>query len=186
MRYSLLTASVVSLSLSACERGEPAIPAVKVVQQQPVGAAAEPEPQTDKSARLTWDDLKLPHDDRFEPGDLPMSAEKVKDRRVRITGVMHGGVPRRRGNSEFVIMRNRSGRFGPGYPIDELMKVTLTSGRTVSYLDDDIQVDGILRIDPVKGEDGSIWCVYHVDDARVYQSGKVVDEPTAKLKPDQQ
>jgi hypothetical protein len=177
---SVLTAAVVSFSLSGCEGAGPEDLAVQ--QQESEAVPARSEPQADKPARLTWDDLKLPHEDRFESGDLPVAAKKLKDRRVKITGVMHGGV--RSANSEFVLLRNRPNRHGPGGPIDVLMMVTLATGRTVAYWHDSIQVEGILRIDPVKGDDGDIWCVYRLDDARVSQSGKVIDEPAAKPQPD--
>jgi hypothetical protein len=178
---SLLIAAVVSFSLSGCEGT--CQEGLAVQQQKSAAVPANREPQADKPTRLTWDDLQLPHEDRFAPGDLSALAKKLKDRRIKITGVMHGGVSSAKTNSEFVLMRNRPNRFGPGGPIDVLMKVTLATGRTVAYVDDSIQVEGILRIDPVNGEDGSIWCVYHLHDARVYQSGKVIDDPAAKSKP---
>lgn len=184
MRFSLLTAVLVSFSLSACERAGVAMPPVKAAEQHPAAAIARSEPETDKPTRLIWDDLKLPHDDRFEPGDLPKLAKKVQGRRINITGVMHGGIQSATANSAFVIMRYKPNRFGPGGPIDVLMTVTLATGRTVAYFDEPIQVEGVLRIDPVKGDDGSIWCVYHLDNARVHQSGKVIDEPAAKSKPE--
>ena len=182
MRSLILTAVLVLLWLVGCKPRTPVV-SIEVAGRQPAAAPAKSQPPRQKSTPITWDALILPHDDRFEPGDLPLLAEKLKDQRVTITGVMHGGLPTVKGNSQFVIMRNRSGKFGPGHPIDELMTVTLTPDRTVTYCDDDIQVDGIFRIEPVIGEDRYVWCVYHLDDARVSQSGTIIDEPAAKSKP---
>lgn len=131
---------------------------------------------------VSWDDLALPRDDSFEPADLSRLATERRDKRINISGHMHAGVASAKKNKEFVLMRSRSGKFGPGHPIDELILVSVVPDRTVAYVDDWIQVEGTLRIEPRREDGDSIVCVYRLDDARISQWGQVIDEPSAKSK----
>jgi hypothetical protein len=43
----------------------------------------------------------------------------------------------------------------------------MKEGKTVSYTDETVNVEGTLRIKPEMGEDGNTWSIYEIEGAEV-------------------
>ncbi len=137
-------------------------------------------PKADRGAtadgvqKITFDDLILgmQADMVFRPWMLESEtnggrAKDLDGKPVRLTGVMHGGVESVKKNKEFVLLRNKECKFGPGGQADHLAKIFMKEGKTVSYTDETIYVEGTLRIKPSMGEDGNTWSIYEIEGAEV-------------------
>ena len=130
----------------------------------------------DGTEKITFDDLILgmQADIVYRPWMLESEtnggrAKELDGKKVRINGVMHGGVASGKRNKEFVLLRNKECKFGPGGQADHLAKVFMKDGKTVSYTDDTIFVEGTLKIEPEMGEDGNTWSIYRIEGAEVKQ-----------------
>ncbi|HUE74200.1 MAG TPA: hypothetical protein VMP01_25190 [Pirellulaceae bacterium] len=133
-------------------------------------------PKADRGAtadgveKITFDDLILgmQADMVYRPWMLESEsnggrAKELEGKRVRLTGVMHGGVESVKKNKEFVLLRNAECKFGPGGQADHLAKIFMKEGKTVSYTDETVYVEGTLRIKPSMGEDGNTWSIYEIE-----------------------
>ena len=174
---------------------EPAATDGSAAKEQPVSAApvaaappasdapprpASLRPKADRSAatggvaKITFDDLILgmEKDMVFRPWMLESEtnggrAKELEGKQVRLTGVMHGGVQSSKKNKEFVLLRNKECKFGPGGQADHLAKIFMKEGKTVSYSDETVNVEGTLRIKPEMGEDGNTWSIYEIEGAEL-------------------
>ena len=75
--------------------------------------------------QITFDDLILgmSADMVFRPWMLEANGGRAKEldgQRVRLAGIMHGGVKSQTKNKEFVLLRNKECKFGPGGQADHL------------------------------------------------------------------
>lgn len=125
---------------------------------------------TDGVEKITFDDLILgmQADMVYRPWMLESEtnggrAKELEGKRVRLLGVMHGGVESVKKNKEFVLLRNKECKFGPGGQADHLAKIFMKEGKTVSYTDETVYVEGTLRIKPSMGEDGNTWSIYEIE-----------------------
>jgi hypothetical protein len=125
--------------------------------------------------KITFDDLILgmQADMVFRPWMLESEtnggrAKELEGKRVRLPGIMHGGVKSTEKNKDFVLLRNKECKFGPGGQADHLAKVFMKDGKTVAYSGDEtLFVEGTLRIKPSMGDDGNTWSIYELEDAEV-------------------
>ena len=137
-------------------------------------------PKADRSAttkgveKISWDDLILgmQPDIVFRPWMLESEtnggrAKELDGKKVRLSGVMHGGVETIKRNKEFVLLRNKECKFGPGGQADHLAKIFMKDGKTVSFTDDTIFVEGTLKIEAETGDDGNTWSIYRIEGAEV-------------------
>lgn len=137
-------------------------------------------PKADRSVaaggveKITFDDLILgmQADMVYRPWMLESEtnggrAKELDGKKVRLAGVMHGGVQSSKKNKEFVLLRNKECKFGPGGQADHLAKIFMKEGKTVSYTDETVNVEGTLRIKPEMGEDGNTWSIYEIEGAEV-------------------
>jgi len=117
---------------------------------------------TGEIVEISFDDIVLgiPEDVRFRPFMLTDEARELDGRRVRIGGYMHGGVDQIRGIQEFILLRNKECKFGPGGKADHLVQVFLQGGATTSYTSEVVVVEGILTVNPFHGADGFTWSIY--------------------------
>ena len=138
-------------------------------------------PKADRSAasggveKITFDDLILgmQADMVYRPWMLESEtnggrAKELDGKKVRLAGVMHGGVQGQTRLKEFVLLRNIECKFGPGGQADHLAKVSLKEGKTTKYAGlGTVIVEGTLRIEPEIGEDGNTWSLYRIEGAEV-------------------
>jgi hypothetical protein len=117
---------------------------------------------------ITFDDvnLRIQADVVFRPWMLTDRVKELDGRRVRIRGYM---LPHERatGIRQFVLLRNKECKFGPGGQADHLVNVTLQDGVTTSYRHQVVQVQGVLKVNPFQGPDGNTWSIYDLAGERV-------------------
>ena len=123
--------------------------------------------------QITFDDLILgmSADMVFRPWMLEANGGRAKEldgQRVRLAGIMHGGVKSQTKNKEFVLLRNKECKFGPGGQADHLAMIVMKPGKTAAYQGDEtVVVEGRLKIEPVTGDDGNTWSLYNIEEAEV-------------------
>jgi hypothetical protein len=139
---------------------------------------ASQRPKADRTAvrdgveKITFDDLILgmEKDMVYRPWMLESEtnggrAKELEGKVVRLSGIMHGGVRSTKKNKEFVLLRNKECKFGPGGQADHLAKIFMKDGKTVSYTEETVTVEGTLRIKPEMGDDGNTWSIYEIEGA---------------------
>jgi hypothetical protein len=94
-------------------------------------------------------------------------ARELDGKRVSIVGYMHPGVSSTRGIHEFVLLRNKECKFGPGGQADHLAQVYLRQGTTTDFTPGPVKVEGTLRIEPFQGPDGNTWSIYRLENAQI-------------------
>ena len=178
-----ITAPVVAAERAAAERAEPT----------PTSEADEPKPTEPKPAekpasvqrpkadrtptrpgdaeKITFEDIVLgmEADMVFRRFLLTDRAKELDGKRVSISGFMHGAVEagRQRNIKEFILLRNKECKFGPGGQADHLAQVFLEPKHTTEFTLQPVKVEGTLKIEPYEGSDGNTWSIYRLEDARV-------------------
>lgn len=114
-----------------------------------------------ETLEITFEDinLHLQPDIVFRPWMLTDRARELDGRRVRISGYMLPDIQQNH-IRQFVLLRNRECKFGPGGQADHLINVNLVEGITTSYRDQPVVVEGVLKIQPFQGPDGNTWSIY--------------------------
>lgn len=167
---TMLAAAILLMCVAGCR--EPIVIQGETTYQE-VAAVEVDSPEDandagdDSAIPITFDDLNL----NLEI-DVPFREEKLTDRvkelagkRVRLTGVMHGSVLNLKHIEEFILLRNKDGKYGPGMIADTLVEVKLKSGTSTKYIQDRFEVEGTLRIEPKTGDDGNTWSLYILEKA---------------------
>jgi hypothetical protein len=131
---------------------------------------ADREFTADGVEKITFDDLILgmQADMVFRPWMLEVNdgrARELEGKRIRLPGVMWGGVKSGKNNKEFVLLRNKECKFGPGGQADHVAVVKMKEGHTADYTPDTVRVEGTLAIEPSQGDDGNTWYIYVIKDA---------------------
>jgi hypothetical protein len=111
--------------------------------------------------------LGLQPDVVFRPFMLSDRVRELEGKRVSLVGYMHPGVASARGIHEFVLLRNKECKFGPGGQADHLAQVYLRKGETTNFTPGAVKVEGTLRIEPFQGPDGNTWSIYRMEDAQI-------------------
>lgn len=111
---------------------------------------------------ITFDDinLKMQPDVAFRPWMMTDRARELDGQRVRISGYIFAGLEQFSGIKEFVLIRNKECKFGPGGQADHLVRIYLDKEVTTSYTDKVVTVLGTLKVNPYQGPDGNTWSVY--------------------------
>ena len=121
--------------------------------------------------KITFEDIVLgmQADMVFRPFLLTDRAKELDGKRVSISGFMYGGVEagRQRNIKEFLLLRNKECKFGPGGQADHLAQVFLEPKHTTEFTLQPVKVEGTLKIEPYEGSDGNTWSIYRLEDARV-------------------
>jgi len=126
---------------------------------------------TSDVVEITFDDLNLnmQPDVVFRPWMLEYNDGRAKEldgKRVRVSGYMLPDV-QRRGITEFVLLRNKECKFGPGGQADHLVQVIMQKDVTTSFTDRAVTVEGILTIEPFQGLDRNTWKIYDLAGEKV-------------------
>lgn len=131
-------------------------------------------PKADRTPRKPGDPIKITFDHiilgmqadiPFRPWMMNDEVKELEGQRVSITGVMYGGVEKTKGNKNFVLLRNKECKYGPGGQADHLAKVDLKPGNTIDFTTETVRVEGKLKVEPFTGEDGNTWSIYVLEDA---------------------
>lgn len=122
-----------------------------------------------EAEKITFEDLNLglQPDVVFRPFMLSDRVRELDGKRVSLVGYMHPGVASARGIHEFVLLRNKECKFGPGGQADHLAQVYLRKGETTNFTPGAVKVEGTLRIEPFQGPDGNTWSIYRMEDAQI-------------------
>jgi hypothetical protein len=122
-----------------------------------------------EAEKITFEDLNLglQPDVVFRPFMLSDRVRELEGKRVSLVGYMHPGVASARGIHEFVLLRNKECKFGPGGQADHLAQVYLRKGETTNFTPGAVKVEGTLRIEPFQGPDGNTWSIYRMEDAQI-------------------
>ena len=146
-------------------------PQVKIQQEETdarQSAAAEPKsvaPKSSTAANVVRDisfndlNLQMQEDVVFRPWMMKEEVKELEGQRIRIQGYM---LPHERlkGIKQFVLLKNKECKFGPGGQADHLINVLMNNGVETSYRQDVIEVEGVLKINPFQGVDGNTWSIY--------------------------
>lgn len=132
-------------------------------------------PKADRTPRKPGDPIKITFDNiilgmqadiPFRPWMLSDDVKELEGKRVSITGVMHGSVLNLKKIDQFILLRNKECKYGPGGQADHLAEVKLKKDQTIPFAGEKtVRVEGNLRIEPKTGEDGNTWSLYILDDA---------------------
>lgn len=133
-------------------------------------------PKADRTPRKPGDPIKITFDNiilgmqadiPYRPWMLNEDVKELEGKRVSITGVMHGGVLKQKKLDEFILLRNKECKYGPGGQADHLAEVKMKKGQTIAFAGNDktLRVEGNLRIEPKTGDDGNTWSLYILEDA---------------------
>lgn len=115
---------------------------------------------------VTFDDLNLnmQADIVYRPWMLTDRAKELDGRRIRVTGVMLGaGVSQQKNLKDFVLLKNKECKFGPGGQADHLLHVFYRGEKPANFTQSSIEIEGVLKINPYQGPDGNTWSVYDLD-----------------------
>ena len=166
----------------------PVVPASasEVVAEKPAAEAPAEKPKPTESAgtrpkadreptkpgdpeKITFDDLiiGIPADTVFRPFMLSDRAKELEGKKVRLTGEMYGAVAGTEKLKEFIILRNKECKYGPGGAADHVADVKMKEGHTARYKGGTTRVEGTLRIAPLSGADGNTKHIYVLEDAVV-------------------
>ncbi|WP_254507036.1 hypothetical protein [Anatilimnocola floriformis] len=153
--------------LAGCAPTPPVSPTapVKPVDTTPIVAPPSP-PVTED---LKWErlDIGMEPDSVFQPWMLTTSIKVLEGKPVRIKGWMNGAVFQRSNIRQFHLMREKECPFGPGGQAHHAIEVELQGKLRTDFTTDEITVEGIFRVAPVKGENGNTLSVYRIEGTAV-------------------
>jgi hypothetical protein len=117
--------------------------------------------------RVTFDDLNLGMgpDEVFGSDRLKRKHKELIGQRISIKGIIHSPPAEPTKIVWFILERNAGAKYPR--PADELLEVSLRKGTSVSYTRKHVLVEGILRVEPKKGDGGFTLSVYQLEDATV-------------------
>ena len=173
MHVLLLRAAILSglLAAAGCQEHVPALPAAAASSAAP--AAPPPAPAPTEPARLSWEqlDIGIQSESKFEPWMMTTLIKSLEGQPVRITGYMHGGIAVKEGIREFILLRNIDCPYGRQGEAHHVMMVQLAADERTRFSPKPLAVEGLFRVRPYDGPDGSTWSLYALDDARVIVAG---------------
>lgn len=118
--------------------------------------------ENEKPLDISFDQLiiSMQPDVVFRPWMLTPEVQALDGKKIRLHGYMYGGVQKRTGLKEFILLRNTECKFGPGGQADHLIKVKLDPNLETSYTTNVVMIEGTLTINPYEGPDGNTWSIY--------------------------
>jgi hypothetical protein len=124
-----------------------------------------PEPEKPKGPEdITWErlDIGMEPDSVYQPWMLTTSIKVLEGKPVRIKGWMNGAVFQRSNIRNFFLMREKECPFGPGGQAHHAIEVELEGKLRTDFTLDEITVEGIFSVVPMKGENGNTWSLYRI------------------------
>jgi hypothetical protein len=122
-----------------------------------------------EAEKITFEDLLLgmQADVVFRPFMITERVKELDGKRVSLSGYMYGGVASARGIKEFILLRQKECKFGPGGQADHLAQVALQKGTTTDFTTGPVKVEATLKVEPFEGPDGNTWSIYRLEDAQL-------------------
>ena len=134
-----------------------------------VAQAPKPARSDNKIYEITFDDIKIgmQPDQRFRDFMLTERAREFDGRLIKISGNMWPDI-QQKNIKEFVLLRNKTCKFGPGGQADHLLVVKLEKDKKTSFRNEDTvyEVTGRLEISPEHLQDFTL-SIYNLHDATV-------------------
>lgn len=118
---------------------------------------------------ITFDDIKLDmqKDEPFEPGRLTDRVRELERQRVRIRGYILPSF-QQSGLTQFVLVRdNQECCFGPGAALHDCVVVRMRPGTSAEFSIRPVAVEGLFRMQELRGPDGRHLAIYAIDGERV-------------------
>ena len=118
---------------------------------------------------ITFDDIKLDMQkgEPFEPGRLTPRVRELERQRVRIRGYILPSF-QQSGLTQFVLVRdNQECCFGPGAALHDCVVVRMRPGRSAEFSIRPVAVEGLFRVDELRGPDGRHLAIYALDGEQV-------------------
>jgi len=145
----------------------PVAPVKHVQPAPPVRPAAPPKPPATED--VSWErlDIGMEPDSVYQPWMLTTSIKALEGKPVRIKGWMNGAVFQRSNIRTFYLMREKECPFGPGGQAHHAMEVELQGKLRTDFTTEEITVEGIFRVAPMKGENGNTWSLYRLEGTAV-------------------
>lgn len=108
---------------------------------------------------ITWKDLDIgmEPDAKFESWMLTSKAKACLNRKVRITGFMHGGVYSAEKIRTFFLKCELECPFGAGGQAHHHIEVELQGKLRTPFRTNSLTVEGLLTLRPHEGPDGATW-----------------------------
>ena len=156
-RAACLLATAVAIGCGRPDAGPTGAPA----------AAARPAPAPLRE--ITFDDIKLDiqKDEPFEPGRLTDRVRELERQRVRIRGYILPSF-QQSGLTQFVLVRdNQECCFGPGAALHDCVVVRMQPGTSAEFSIRPVAVEGLFRVQELRGPDGRHLAIYALDGERV-------------------
>jgi hypothetical protein len=148
---------------------EPAAAAPQPASQRPPADRTPSRPG--EAEKITFEDLNIHiQKDAVFREFMLLDYPRVKEldgKRISLVGYMYGGVATTRGINEFILLRNKECKFGPGGQADHLAQVFLRKGVTADYTPAPVKVEATLKVQPFQGPDGNTWSIYRLEDAEI-------------------
>lgn len=137
-------------------------------QSAPVPAAERIE-TSEKTQEVNFDDLKfeMKKEDPFERTMLTSKIEDLNGKPIRVRGYMLPSF-QAKGIKQFVLVRdNLECCFGPGAALYDCIMVDMVDGESAKFSVRPIAVEGIFKVQELKGVDGKHLAIYHLDGWKV-------------------
>jgi hypothetical protein len=168
----ILASQLVMLAIGGCAPAPPAPTAVQFVPTVTVPQPApQPEPpkafepaQPPPTETISWErlDIGMEPDSVYQPWMLTTSIKVLEGKPVRIKGFMNGAVFTRTNIRNFHLMREKECPFGPGGQAHHAIEVELQGKARTDFTTEELTVEGIFSVVPVKGENGNTWSLYRI------------------------
>lgn len=122
-------------------------------------------------AVISFDDLNLgmPEDSMFRERMLSYNDGRAKELLGKVINIGGQMSPpdQLKDLNEFVLLKNKDCKFGPGGQADHLIRVFMPPGKVVDYTDKVIYIEGRLTLNPFPVDGPSTWAIYDVEATNV-------------------
>ena len=161
-------------NVAAAAPNEDATSQAKSPTEQSEPQQHKPIVKNSKPAKVTFDNLVIgmQKDIAFRPFMMTEEAKSLVGQVIQIPGYMAGGVSKVEGLKKFILLRNTECKFGPGGQADHLIQIQMKQGKTTSYSDKMLYVQGTLEFKPFQGPDGNTWSIYEINDGAVVRGSR--------------
>jgi hypothetical protein len=123
----------------------------------------------ERPREITFDDIKfeIEKGDPFTRSLLPDRVTSLEHKRIRIRGYILPSF-QQAGLKQFVLVRdNMECCFGPGAAIYDCIVVRMIPGKTANFSIRPVAVQGIFRLEELRGPDGTHLAIYTLDGEEV-------------------
>lgn len=113
---------------------------------------------------VTFEDLNLnmQADIVYRPVMMTDRVRELEGKRIKLKGVMLPDA-RLKKITEFVLLKNIECKFGPGGQADHLAEIKMQGDATANYTSRQVEIEGVLRIEPYQGIDGNTWSIFQIE-----------------------